>query len=1360
MNTFSSCPVQNHSVSLRTVIAAVWILALTVGLIPAETRADISSFDIGLIPDQSVRHGYTRSFEVYSSELGESATFSMVVEPEPVGAIALDPATGLFEYTPDSQARRPFDITFTAESDGSSVSQTVAMFPKHDLIPETDIIAYVRDIPDPTSNTTVIEEDITEGDAAYPVALNHNSYPIEIEGTPHYAKRVRISGKTVLFDSTVGVPYTYHDRNDIAEMIVSAETVIVRNPVNLPQTNVTINARELRFEDRDGATEEERARIITTPRTDETVPTAASITYDTYGNPIGIVIAENGQAGPNAATLTLNVNDVFASDMYEPERAVRFVLTGGQGQQPGPGADGAKGISWSPVTELSEWPDSLYYTGNMTHADGSVTPVVSYSIPMANVMYYQMNTTRAVECDGSGDWLYADPDPIIYGSSPLLFGWPQNGVDAVSTGIPGQGGAGGNFTSNLDPSTFDLHDLVDVSGGDCGTLCATSVGGAAGTPNPAYMVVGHHTEIWVPFTWWHCGDITWAAAMSETVAGTSYDCPPGVPGPGGTFEQEAGSSVDWLTPAAARGVLMHVRDTYLNGQIEEARATLAEYLELFDGIEGATPEDQTDFEQLQQEMEVLYHRASNNLDYFGNPAGWVPMLSFEANLTAFQNEIERAIRVLYATYWLDSKADEAIDKTAAMTYAKGQLALELEEFIAAYNAAQTAMPGLEVQAQNIATQTGVLTTQLGMIEERLLEQARRNLEPPWWKKALRIVSAGLSMIPVGQPALGAIGGGLDIISNIDSQSPLDSLMDFGSLAGSFMESGMGEDTSAFNDLADDIDTSDEAGFELKIDSLKEAAGRISGGLGPMVDAIKGTQAPKSELEAELERLKAADPAFQEMSKEIQELTVEKELFAQRIAETVQTIAVMATSIDQAMLGVMALNDNLTSNAERIDERAFAYIKEMERRAKDRLLKYQYYVVKAFEYRMLREYSGELNLNSLFEAFQTLVEPDDHLLSEAEFDLLKVPYIEELSRITAEMFDDLNEHAPERSVPIAFGLSQDELDALNRDGFVYINMKDKNIFGRTEENLRIVDLRTDTLVVSPASGGSYGGTALLRMKYEHSGVSLLSSQGNIYTFNHYRTAAVNPITWKTVYDGISDTLTETSISAASASLLQFLLAEEGRSTENLMLYSRPAAWAEILITKEVTTSTGEDMAVDELRIEVEYDYFEKRTDQSELDVRVAGDIRPTILVESPAADVNGRRDGRGDFVRVFNRGQTVTLEAPSTYGTWVFDEWADASGAPLKTAGLSASETLQLHMDDHTMIQAIYVDTGGHEPPGVPGDVDGNEAVDAVDIQLVINNVLGLDVDWDCDVNRNGTVDAVDIQLVINAALGIDISGSV
>lgn len=52
-----------------------------------------------------------------------------------------------------------------------------------------------------------------------------------------------------------------------------------------------------------------------------------------------------------------------------------------------------------------------------------------------------------------------------------------------------------------------------------------------------------------------------------------------------------------------------------------------------------------------------------------------------------------------------------------------------------------------------------------------------------------------------------------------------------------------------------------------------------------------------------------------------------------------------------------------------------------------------------------------------------------------------------------------------------------------------------------------------------------------------------------------------------------------------------------------------------------------------------------------------------------------------------------------------------------------------------------------------GDVDGNGAVDAVDVQNVINAALGLG-DMPCDLDCDGAINAMDVQLVINAALGL------
>jgi len=55
-----------------------------------------------------------------------------------------------------------------------------------------------------------------------------------------------------------------------------------------------------------------------------------------------------------------------------------------------------------------------------------------------------------------------------------------------------------------------------------------------------------------------------------------------------------------------------------------------------------------------------------------------------------------------------------------------------------------------------------------------------------------------------------------------------------------------------------------------------------------------------------------------------------------------------------------------------------------------------------------------------------------------------------------------------------------------------------------------------------------------------------------------------------------------------------------------------------------------------------------------------------------------------------------------------------------------------------------------------GDVNGDDSINALDVQLTINEALGIATGYDCDVNGDGAVNALDVQLVINAALGIEI----
>lgn len=62
--------------------------------------------------------------------------------------------------------------------------------------------------------------------------------------------------------------------------------------------------------------------------------------------------------------------------------------------------------------------------------------------------------------------------------------------------------------------------------------------------------------------------------------------------------------------------------------------------------------------------------------------------------------------------------------------------------------------------------------------------------------------------------------------------------------------------------------------------------------------------------------------------------------------------------------------------------------------------------------------------------------------------------------------------------------------------------------------------------------------------------------------------------------------------------------------------------------------------------------------------------------------------------------------------------------------------------------------GGYSYVQSAADLDGDDDIDAVDVQTVINGALGLDTENDTDVDGDGDTDAVDVQLVINGALGL------
>ncbi|MDX9973011.1 MAG: IPT/TIG domain-containing protein [FCB group bacterium] len=1216
-------------------------------------------YALGEIGDQEAWVGEELGFYVESSAGAVTASAT----PSPVGPLAIDPGTGYFHYTPSPEDRAPFQVTFQA----GAQTETVIVAPVLRLPSEQEVITYVRPVPGEGTATglSMAEETVaavTSGNSADPF-----NYWYTVS-TPQPTKRVTVSGETVVFQEGSD-PYDLYntgsanERGVVREMTVIAETVIVRSRLWLMGTNVTVLAKELRFEGPD-------ACIVTTPYIENTRARSAIVNNGA---------ASNGLDGLQAGSVTLRIASFYSS----AERGDRFLLTGGNGQRGGEGRPGADGRDIPYCADMWNYRQFIDIAGAPT--------------------WYNVTSCHM---DRRHDGIATSREDYDYGNAN---DWqPGNGGNAVADGKPGEPGDGGALISTLALSAY-----LNASGGAAGAAGNTQPGGAAGDPRPAYKLSLYYSS----YTF---SSDTYAVASMEThwsQAGANAEPPVSTRsvGSSGSFSTLSGQDNTWLTPTLLRSVLQQLRQAYINGHFDIVRTRLEEYSARLKAYpEAQRPEaDRVDFAQLEQEVDALLYQVRNNLDYFGNPAGWVPMLSFEANLTAFNNEIEQSINTLFLTYWLKASNRSVGEAAGALGAAKTQMKRELDEAVDDFNENQTRVGALTIEAEAIAHEIETKSTELKNIEDFLLRQAE-SAANPWWKKALRIGGAVLNMIPVYQPALGAIGQGMNIASNADTQDPLDTVTQGVELASTFAQSRLDSKLSDYKNSLKKDELSDEDLHEANIDNLKGKWAQVSTGMGQLKDALK-TQAPDAEVQAQLEKLKASHPRLKTLGEEIDALAKRKQAFAEQVAQTLTALARAAMIIDQNVIGLGAINESLglASNA-KLSDRTRMYLDEMESRTKDRLLKYQYWMAKSFEYRLVREYPGTLNLDPVFQEFIKLLSArvdssvpltdprkiTPHQLTQTEFTLLKQVYLEELQQITSVIFEEMNNNAPDRSVPVTFSLSQDEIDMLNDKGFVYVNLKEKGLFGSTEENLRLVSIEVDGqgLEARPSDGAGYGSTALLRLRFEHTGDSRIESKGRVYAFNHYRNSQVNPITWSAVYDGIRNTVQATQISAASNSLLRTLLYPGGAPADaDLVLYSRPAAWADILITKEAVTSTGTDMIVENLPIRVTYDYAEKRFDQSDLELMVSDGLMPTFLIDR--TDNNGRRDGVGQLVRNYGRNSIVTVTAPTSYGTYVFQRWEEVGNR--LTKALLAGPELKLGLTGHKRVRAVYVNTADIEPPAEP-----------------------------------------------------------
>ncbi|MBT4500362.1 MAG: T9SS type A sorting domain-containing protein, partial [Gemmatimonadetes bacterium] len=1185
-------------------------------------QATLSDYKIGQIPAVKVEHGTAVQFLVHADERWPQATLSAELPQNVTGSIAFDPQERRFTYSAAIDDRESFSVLFKAGTEADTLVQQQVWITPYSR--ETEVLSRSQTEANPEDRDYILRRDLPGNTT---LMWNHE------ERTTYKAS---VHGKRLVFepDHPNGLYEAYNGDKDLEILDLHADTLIIRAPLHLPQTQVTIRARELRFEDR---IPEQPASISTTPDS----------FFHRPDDPV------SGAPGLKGGEIAVNIESFH----FDPGTETRFILKGGQGQAAGQGRKGDPGDGTDPIRDFHGCP----YPNNTIYA---------------HVIFWGWLGDRNDRYAPSG---YNDK---------TFPPWPGDGDPGIPGGKPGDGGNGGNFSSTLELSSF-----VDNSGGLAGALADTARGGEPGQPNPAYRMQKRNDD------WWpldHEGTVIHYSSPGPDTPPPPPDKPVGDEGSITYID----NPLSWLTPGVLKLDIAHARDTFRYGHLEEAASALRTYAHLLDDYQSSVywqnlPDDdewKLEFEQMRSEIRVLLLRLDSNLDFYGNPAGWVPMLSFEVTKTAFENEIDRAIRVYYLSYWLQNSAFKYSQKVQALEETRGELKEEIGQLKTRYGEAVATIPDLRDRAQAIQVKTDSIQVLLQRAEKRLLEQAKHNLEVPFWKQAFRTIGSICTMVPLMQPQLGLIGEGLNIVANIDFNDPLPTVMEVGKKAVSFYNQTWGATGDQPDPKPAPVDTTKIEDSPLDVlRDVKEAADPYVKSVQTYISDMKKMQAPRSELESEILKLKSRDAEFNRLAEETGVLLARKDRFFRELSDALNLTAELPNRITEDLLAVDALKRDIAAGHDNLDQRVLMHIKDMEHRSRARLLKYQYYMARAYEYRMLESYPGALDLDRLFDRAVTLV---DSLQSSAlegrspglkaeEFESLKTIYEEDLATVIENIYTRYINNPPELSAPIQFDLSQEELGSLNAGLPLTINMMDRGLFPSSEENVRIRKLAIKKAAPNTA-GGAVGSYGFFTIYMEHSGSSMLRKGAKNYLFRHYNKDTQKPLAWGGRWQ--NGEITGIEPSEASASLLTSLLERRGLPTtsDKLLLYSRPGAWADITITKEVVTASGADMQLDSLRLEVQYDYERGKRNLTELRIHALNDLRPRVKIDAP--DLNQRQDGTLAPVlyRIYSQGQKVTLTAPENLGRWHFEEWINRAGGSLTT-----SPSVTLTMDAHQEVRAKY-----------------------------------------------------------------------
>ncbi len=836
-----------------------------------------------------------------------------------------------------------------------------------------------------------------------------------------------------------------------------------------------------------------------------------------------------------------------------------------------------------------------------------------------------------------------------------------NGIHTNEMGMNGENA--GNITLHIKNLKSDFAKRFILNGAQ--GQCANSNGTPGNGGNGGILTAPINIENYCDF--------------SRGCAGLKYDGESiigvGQMGENGHFEL-SNEKYSWIHPYYIAAVIRHINDSYLNNYFSYSKTTANDYYNLINEFEASDEWDdfdatlQVELQDQAIELEGMLYQLNENLDYFGNPLGWVPMLSFEVLLNNFNNEIDRAMPTLYLNYWLQHIDQTLASWVTASEFAANQTQSEILATQSQINSLIADIPVLEDKIEVLRNQIETTQNRFEQVQAELLRKAKHNVKKRnRLNKAFGIVKAALNCIPVyGSVASGLVSVvqtvGSDYFGLSDTYGYESSITDaYQSITNFDYESALGTLQNAIDGI--DLNHLGETGHQLKdsYNSLKSVIGPVYNSITNLHEVMSKSSAPDAQVQAELDKLCSESTEYQNLKAEIAKLQRNYEELGAILTQTMVNIVSLTSEVSNEMVTLDALRNDVFEGNSKRDLQAMQCVEKMRQRAMNRLVKYHYYARKAYEYRLLQPYQGEFSLESMYNRLEIMIDQGQVIFDNstpanpAAYTTLSALFREEVSGMIENVIDELVYNAPEQTTTISFVVPREVLDKINANEEYDLNMFDLGLFPPNEENVRIVGF--DVQYMEAHTEGNVGMSTYMDLDLKHNGISRFRKNGEIYWFNHVSKSTQNPHpnTWSIRYNPLSQQTTIIEPSLATQSLLYSLL---NSNVANTMLFSRPAAWSDIIMSKDVHTTGNADVVIDSLILSLQYDFTDRPNEIRNIDIATSGNLLPYITCSE--VDRNGRGNGKGSFHRSYNRSSgTVTFTALEQHGSYHFVNWTDRLG---------------------------------------------------------------------------------------------------